>query len=96
MARTRSRSRVGRRIVLVLIIFMLAVLFVQMMRLKDKNAEYDAQIAKLQSEIDAEEERQGKLVEYEIYVNSVQYEEDEAHAKLGMAYEDEIIFKEKR
>ena len=81
---------------LVLILFMLAVLIVQMMRLKDKNAEYDAEIAKLQSEIDAEEARQQDLVEYEIYVNSVEYEEDQAHSRLGMAYEDEIIFKEKR
>ena len=74
---------------------MLAVLVVQMMRLKNKNAEYDAQIAKLQLELDAEEERQNDLVEYEIYVNSKEYMEDEAHSKLGMAYEDEVIFREK-
>ena len=37
-----------------------------------------------------------QLKQKEDYVGSKEYIEDEAKAKLGMAYDNEIIFKEKQ
>ncbi len=49
----------------------------------------------LQAQLDEEKEREEELKQKEDYVGSKEYIEDEAKAKLGMAYDNEIIFKEK-
>ncbi len=46
-------------------------------------------------ELEAQQSRQEDLIEYEVYTQSQQYVEDTAKSKLGMAYSDEIIFREK-
>ena len=42
-----------------------------------------------------ETEREGKLSDYEEYIDSQEYVEDTARSKLGLIYDDEIIFREK-
>ena len=49
-------------------------------------------IAQLQEQIAEEEKRAQELVEYEKYTKTAKYVEEVAKDKLGLVYEDEIIF----
>ena len=47
----------------------------------------------LESQIEAEEKKSEELEEYSKYVQTKKYAEEVAKEKLGLVYEDEIIFK---
>lgn len=74
--------------------FMIGVMVFQIFRLHSELKEKDAQAEALQEELDAAEQRQKELDDYENYVGSDQYVEDEARSKLGLTKPDEIIFRE--
>jgi len=57
-----------------------------------KRMEYKERINKLQSQIDSENERTVELEEYEKYTKTAKYVEEIAKQKLGLVYENEIIF----
>ena len=50
--------------------------------------------ASLQKQLEEETARGEPLSSYETYTKSQQYVEDTAKSKLGLAYDNEIIFKE--
>ena len=76
---------------------MLVLVFsVQIVQLYHKNQTYKARQEQLQAQLEEEQEREQELKEKEDYVGSEEYIEDEAKAKLGMAYDNEIVFKEKK
>lgn len=52
------------------------------------------QEASLQKQLEEETARGEQLSSYETYTKSQQYVEDTAKSKLGLAYDNEIIFKE--
>ena len=52
------------------------------------------QEASLQKQLEEETARGAQLSSYETYTKSQQYVEDTAKSKLGLAYDNEIIFKE--
>lgn len=58
-----------------------------------QNTTAEDQIQALQEQIESEEARTDELEEYSKYVNTKQFVEDMARAKLGLIYPDEIIFK---
>ena len=93
--RRKKKKSTGRIAVVSIILFLGLVLSVQMVRLYQKNRQYKAQEETLQEELEAQQSRQEDLIEYEGYTQSQQYVEDTAKSKLGMAYSDEIIFREK-
>ena len=47
------------------------------------------------SELEAQEERKQDLLDYENYTKSDKYIENTARSKLGLVYDDEMIFREK-
>mgnify|MGYP002563680191 FL=1 len=71
-----------------------AVMSIQIVRVYEKDQEYIQKEAALREQLQDEEERQASLEEYQDYMQSSQYVENVAKSKLGMAYENEIIFKE--
>ncbi len=91
----KKRGILTRIAVIVIVAAVVAILSVQIIHLRERNAAYKAQEKQLQAEIDSEKERSEELKDAENYVNSDEYIEDEARSKLGMAKDDEIIFKEK-
>ena len=93
--RRKKKKSTGRIAVVSIILFLGLVLSVQMVRLYQKNRQYKAQEETLQEELEAQQSRQEDLIEYEVYTQSQQDVEDTAKSKLGMAYSDEIIFREK-
>ncbi len=62
-------------------------------RLEDKNAAYDKQIAQLNVQIDEQNKRKEDLKTRSIYVTTKQFIEEFAREKLGLVYEDELIFR---
>lgn len=69
---------------------------VQIVKIYQKDKEYVRRQEQLEAELKDEQKRHDELVQYEAYTKSQQYVEDVAKSKLGLAYEDEIIFKEEK
>ena len=67
---------------------------VQIGRIYQKNQEYKKQEEALEKQVDAAKAKQQELEEYEEYVGSDDYVEDEASEKLGLTHDNWIIFRE--
>ena len=50
----------------------------------------------LEQQLSAEQDRQKELEAYETYTKSQQYVEDVAKSKLGLLYDNEVVFKEQK
>ncbi|WP_236355006.1 septum formation initiator [Konateibacter massiliensis] len=74
---------------------LLVVISVKSVELHAKNEQYIQKETQLTKERDAELDRQGELEEYAKYVETKEFIVDVAKEKLGLVYDDEIIFKEK-
>lgn len=86
------KSIIGICVVLVLLISVVAV---GSINLYSKNKEYLAQEQELISQIEEEKVRAEEIEELEEYVGTSEYVEQVAKDKLGLVYENEIIFKTK-
>ncbi|MCD7982417.1 MAG: septum formation initiator family protein [Clostridiales bacterium] len=92
--RKRRKSRAGRICVSFMVLALTAILSVQIVRLYQKDQSYQEQEAQLQAQLEEEQQRAEDLEEQEAYIGSDEYVEDMARTKLGMVYEDEILFRE--
>lgn len=90
--RKKRQSRLGMVLVTLVVMMLLTVIVVKSTQLKNKMAEYDAREAQLTEQIESEEKRTQELAEYEKYTKTAKYVEEVAKDKLGLVYEDEIIF----
>lgn len=90
--RKKRQNRLGMALVSLVVVMLLAVIVVKSIQLNDKKAEYDAKEEQLMEQIADEEDRAQDLVEYEKYTKTAKYVEEVAKDKLGLVYEDEIIF----
>lgn len=99
MARRRQRrkqnSGVGILAISIMVFGLFAVIAYKGEELKVKNEAYIAKEADLMARIRSEQERTEELREYSKYVKTKKYIEEVAREKLGLIYEDEIIFKAK-
>lgn len=93
--RKKKKNRAGRLSIACIVIFLLTVMSIQIGRLYDKNQEYDKREAELTEQLEAETERRDQIADYEEYIGSQEYVEDTAKSKLGLVYDNEIVFKEK-
>jgi len=76
------------------VLFMLlAMVLIKGYNLKIKCNSYKARLAQLEKEIEAEKQRADEIEEYTKYTETKKYIEDIAKDKLGMVYENEIVFK---
>lgn len=76
-----------------ILLLLVAVVSVGSLSLKAKNNAYIAQETELEAKIAEQEERAKEIDELEDYVGTDEYVEQVAKDKLGLVYEDEIIFK---
>ena len=95
MSRRRVKRRGGTLSVSIIVIAFLVVMIVQVVQLKQKEAAYAQQKAELEKQYTEESGRSDEIQGLEQYMQSDQYIEDIAKSKLGLAYDNEIIFKEK-
>ena len=95
--KTRSKKRISRFTVAGVIIFCsitCGILVYNGSVLMDQEKEYEKQITQLKKEKKEADKRAEELKEYEEYVNTKEYIEQVAKTKLGLVYENEIVFKE--
>ena len=92
----RKENRAGRFSIACIVICLLAVMSIQIIRLYGKDQEYQAKEEELTAQLELEKKRSESLSEHEAYIGSRQYVEDTAKSKLGLVYDNEIIFKEKK
>lgn len=75
------------------VVLMLIFVFVASVELRVQNANKQSRIDQLEAQIEAEHQKSEELEEYSKYVQTKKYAEEVAKDKLGLVYEDEIIFK---
>ena len=73
---------------------MTVILSFQIVRLYHQDQGYQQQQQELEARLEEEQQRAEDLEKQKDYVGSEQYVEDVARSKLGMVYQDEILFKE--
>ena len=93
--RRSSKKRGGTLSVAVIVVAYLIVMIFQIVQLKNKETAYAQQTAELNKQLKEETERTDEINALADYMQSDQYIEDMAKSKLGLAYDNEIIFKEK-
>ena len=93
--RRSSKKRGGTLCVAVIVVAFLIVMIFQIVQLKNKETAYAQQTAELNKQLKEETERTDEINALADYMQSDQYIEDMAKSKLGLAYDNEIIFKEK-
>lgn len=91
--RRKSSNRFGMLSIVVVVLLLLVVVSFMRIELHRKNEERLAKEEYLIAQIDKENERKEDLKEQEKYTQTKQYIEDIAKSKLGLVYENEIIFK---
>jgi len=96
----RSRLRKGMRghrrsvfAIITVLVLLVAVVSVNAMTLRAKEKAYHAQEVELAEQIEEEKARAKEIDELEKYVSTEEYVEEVAKDKLGLVYENEIIFK---
>lgn len=92
--RKKNENRLGMSMAFLAIIMIIGVVSINSISLKQKQARYIAQEQELQRQIDEENARTEELKELETYTKTKKYAEEVAKDKLGLVYENEIIFKE--
>ena len=88
----RKQNKFAMLVTLVLLMLIIVV-NIRKGELKEKQEAYAARQEELQEKIDQEEARAEEIKEYEKYTQTQKYIEDMAKEKLGLVYEDEIVFK---
>ena len=96
MSKTRRALRRSKRFGVHVIAFVFCLLIVASfgrLRLRQKNMAYQQREEELMALIEQEEEREKEIEELRKYVQTKKYAEEVAKERLGLVYEDEILFK---
>ena len=91
--RRKRQNRLGMALVSFVVLMLMAVILFKGSQLKQKQAEYQQKEEMLQSQIDEEHERTQRLTDYEKYTKTDKFVEEIAKEKLGLLYENEILFR---
>ena len=92
--RKQKENRTGKLCVAVMVVMLLAVMSSQIVKLYAKEQEYTRREEALTQQLEAETEREAQLKDYEAYIKTDEFVEDVAKSKLGLVYDNEIVFKE--
>ena len=80
--RRKNGNRAGRMCITCIVFVFAIVMSTQIIKVYQKDQEYIA--------------KQADLEAYETYTKSQQYVEDVAKSKLGLLYDNEVVFKEQK
>jgi cell division protein DivIC len=92
--RKRKKRSAGTVSIGIIVLAFLAVMSVQIYQLKQKDDAKAAELEALEQEYADETQRADEIDALEEYMQTTQFIEDTAKSKLGLAYDNEIIFKE--
>lgn len=88
----REKRGSGLWIIVVMVMVVCCFLFIKKMDLDQEKAEYAAILDVKKKELADLEKESKSIEEYKVYVKTKSYIEKTAREKLGLVYEDEIIF----
>lgn len=94
--RRKNQNRFSMFLVSLVVVMIMLVVAVKSMELQRKIDAKAIEQQQLEEQIEAEERRSRELEEFGKEVQTKGYIEDIAREKLGLIYEDEILFKEKK
>ena len=94
-SRRNRRSHKGTVSVSIIVVAFLIIMSTQIYKLKEKDEAYAVQYEELKKQYDAESERAEEIEGLAEDMQSQEYIEDVAKCKLGLVYDNEIVFKEK-
>lgn len=83
----------GAFMITLVVVVMLAGVLVNMHQMSEKVRGYHEREALLQEQIAEQEFRAEEIAEYAKYVQTDKFVEEVAKEKLGLVFEDEIVFK---
>lgn len=92
--RRRNENRLGMTMAVCAILMITVVVGINSLSLRQKQEKYAAREQELLTLIEEEEARTEELKELETYTKTKKYAEEIAKDKLGLVYENEIIFQE--
>lgn len=92
--RKRKRKSNGKLCVSGIVFMFLIVMSIQIVKLYKEDQTYIAKEKELNEQLEDATEEQQQLADYEQYTQSQQYIEEVAKSKLGLVYNNEIVFKE--
>ncbi len=89
----KRRKRLELRIVILTVLCLLLVASFGKLKLQKKYEAYQQKEEQLLAEIEKEQKRTEEIEELKKYVQTKKYVEEVAKERLGLVYEDEILFK---
>ena len=92
--RKKKENRMGKLCVSGIVFMFLIVMSIQIVKLYKEDQTYIAKEKELNEQREDATEEQQQLADYEQYTQSQQYIEEVAKSKLGLVYNNEIVFKE--
>lgn len=91
--RKRKQNRLAMLSITIVVAMLLTVVSINSWCLREKQNSYIEQEEALQKQIDEQDQRTQDLEELKKYTQTKKYAEEVAKDKLGMVYNDEIVFK---
>jgi len=91
--RRKSGRNTGAMSIVFIVIIFVIVMSIQILKLKQKDDLLLEREQTLQQQLAQEEQRAEELKELDLYTRSMEYIKDMAN-KMGLVFENEIIFKE--
>ena len=86
----------GMALISVVVVLLLGVLTVQSNELKAKISSYDTRAAEIRTSIEEEQDRTKQINEEKEYMQTDEYVEEIAREKLGLAKDNETVFKKEQ
>lgn len=90
--RKKRQNKVAMVLVATVVLMLVVVVFYSSIQLKEKLAVYKEKEQLLTEQLEKEKARTEEIEEFEKYTKTKKYIEEAAKEKLGLVYEDEIIF----
>ena len=94
-SRRKKRRNAGTVSIGIIVLAVRAIMAVRIVKLKQKVDLQNEQIEEWNEKLAAESERGEEIKQLEESMQDTQFIEDQAKSKLGLVYDNEIIFKEK-
>lgn len=92
--RKKRQNKYSMLLVTMVVLMLVVVVAVSGAELKEKNRALDEKIAEYEKKVSEETDRAAEIEEFGKYTQTKKYKEEVAKEKLGLVYEDEILFQQ--
>ncbi len=90
--RRKKKNGTGIGIIAFVVLMLCAIVSYRRISLAQEEEDAQIKIDRLEAQYQEEQDRTHEIEEYKAYTKTDKYKEDVARNKLGLVYEDEILF----